>query len=262
MIIDISQYNTVVDWNEVKRAVDGVIFRIGYRGYGRNGSLVLDKKFHKNLSACHNLGIPYGIYFVTQAVNVTEILEECSFIMEHKEILNPTLGIWIDSEYSTEPRHNGRADKLNKGVRTSLINDFCRFFEERGYKSGLYCSDSWLDDMLNYADLKCHNFWVAKYGKNNGKMDTCPKHLTDLWQFTSKGKVNGIVGDVDLNFPLERSGYLPNLKGYKGCSIVKGLEKYGYDSSFSARKKYAIMLGISNYRGTAEQNLLMIKMLS
>ena len=261
MIIDISQYNTVVDWKKLKESVDGIIFRIGYRGWGKRGNLVLDKCFHAYVSKCTELSIPYGIYFVTQATTITEILAECAFISEYDNILNPTLGIWIDSEYSTEPNRKGRGDLINRSTRTKLINDFCRYFEEKNIPCGLYCSDSWLDDMLIYNELTCKKFWIAKYGKNNGKKNGCPKHIYDLWQYTSKGKVDGINGYVDLNCCIEKSSYLPTIRGYSGNSIVRGLELFGYDSSFEARKNYAKMLGIEGYKGTAEQNLLMIKLL-
>lgn len=54
--------------------------------------------------------------------------------------------------------------------------------------------------------------------------------------------------------------YLSN-KNYKGTSIVEGLRQIGVDSSFSYRSKLAQANGIANYRGTAEQNTQMLKML-
>jgi peptidoglycan hydrolase-like protein with peptidoglycan-binding domain len=44
--------------------------------------------------------------------------------------------------------------------------------------------------------------WIARYGKNNGKCDV--KYQPQVpnmvgWQYTSKGRVGGIVGNVDMN---------------------------------------------------------------
>lgn len=54
---------------------------------------------------------------------------------------------------------------------------------------------------------------------------------------------------------------LPNLSGYNGNSIVDALNSVGYNSSYASRKDLAAKLGITNYTGTAEQNLKMIELL-
>ena len=54
--------------------------------------------------------------------------------------------------------------------------------------------------------------------------------------------------------------YLSN-KNYKGYSIVEALKGIGVDSSFSYRSKLAQINGITNYKGTAEQNIKMLEML-
>jgi len=41
-VIDISQYQTNVDYAKVAKEVDGVIIRIGYRGWGSAGTLCKD----------------------------------------------------------------------------------------------------------------------------------------------------------------------------------------------------------------------------
>lgn len=261
MIIDLSQYNNVKDWDLVKKYVDGVIFRLGYRGYGAAGNLVLDKKFHAYLSACTSLQVPYGLYFVTQAVTETEAVGEANFIKNYTDILKPTLGIWLDSEWSAHPKQQGRADNISKTLRTKCHNAFIQSMSEFPAKIGIYTGDYWINSKLNYGDLICKNWWLSRYGKNNGQPDKSPTHMHQLWQYTSKGRVPGVVGDVDLSTPVVTKS-LPILKGYKGFSITDALTTFGYDSSYSARKKYAELLGISGYKGSEKQNLLMLKMLS
>ena len=87
-----------------------------------------------------------------------------------------------------------------------------------------------------------------------------------MWQYTSTGKVDGIMGDVDVNelFGEEtvKGDGLPNLTGYIGDSIVKGLHDRGYPCTFSYRTELWDKLGkTEKYKGTAEQNLTMIKLL-
>ena len=55
---------------------------------------------------------------------------------------------------------------------------------------------------------------------------------------------------------------IPSLKGYKGFSIVDGLKKFGYESSFEYRKKLWVALGYGGtYKGTASQNLKLLNRL-
>ena len=93
------------------------------------------------------------------------------------------------------------------------------------------------------------------------------------WQYSSAGKVNGIVGNVDMNwFYKDYSGdeyvspsvpqeNIPNIKGYVGTSIVGALNQFRFNSSYEYRSQLASKLGISNYKGTAEQNLELIRKL-
>ena len=48
---------------------------------------------------------------------------------------------------------------------------------------------------------------------------------------------------------------------YKGLSFVDGLKSIGVDSSFANRKRIAAANGISNYKGTALQNIKLLNML-
>ena len=56
-VIDLSTYNTVIDWSKVKQNVDGVIIRCAYRGYG-SGRIVKDKKSDNHAANCKVQGIP------------------------------------------------------------------------------------------------------------------------------------------------------------------------------------------------------------
>lgn len=55
--------------------------------------------------------------------------------------------------------------------------------------------------------------------------------------------------------------YSTILSGYIGDSIVDAFRVKKIDSSYANRKKYAEKVGISNYKGTKEQNILLLKLL-
>ena len=63
-----------------------------------------------------------------------------------------------------------------------------------GYEAGVYASKNWFENNLNDKQLVCDLRWVAQYAdKITYKGDW------DLWQYTSKGKVDGIKGYVDVS---------------------------------------------------------------
>lgn len=57
------------------------------------------------------------------------------------------------------------------------------------------------------------------------------------------------------------NNYSKLLQGYTGNSIVDAFKSKGLDSSYANRKKYAQAVGISNYKGTKEQNTKLLKLL-
>jgi hypothetical protein len=62
-------------------------------------------------------------------------------------------------------------------------------------------------------------------------------------------------------FMIEQPEYVVEQPEYRGSSIVDYLSNAGVNSSYSSRKELAKELGISNYRGTAAQNLEMLSIL-
>lgn len=260
-ILDISQYNTITDFSKIKKEVDGIILRLGYRGYG-SGKIARDKKFDEYVKECERLKIPWGMYFVTQAMDCAEASEEANYCVANikKDYKYFSLGVWCDNEYCS-PNHDRRADKISKAIRTKIVNHFSFYLTSLNVKNGLYCSDSWLDSHLNKNELIIPIYWIARYGKNDGEIHkTKPINNFDYWQYTSNGKINGVKGNCDLSIK-RIDTVIPSIKGYKGFSIVQALNQFGYPSDFAYRKTIAEQVGIKNYKGTSKQNLSLINIL-
>ncbi|MBO4900375.1 MAG: hypothetical protein J5509_08780 [Lachnospiraceae bacterium] len=77
---DISQYTTTVDWKQLATEVDYVMIRVGARGYD-SGNIIADTKFIDNVTGAVQAGIPFGVYFSSQAINETEAKEEATYVM-------------------------------------------------------------------------------------------------------------------------------------------------------------------------------------
>ena len=194
--IDVSKYQGNIDWGAVAASgINFAIIRVGYRG-SSSGALVEDRNFKKNISGATKAGIKVGLYFFTQAVNEAEAVEEASMAMSLASGYKVTYPIFID----TESASNGRANGLSKSARTAVVKAFCQTVRNGGYKAGVYASKSWYANQLNASALNGYCIWVAQYNSSctySGKYD--------MWQYSSKGSVSGIKGNVDMN--ISYTGY-------------------------------------------------------
>lgn len=188
--IDISRHNGNIDWNAVKASgVDYVIIRCGYRG-SATGVLIEDENFKKNIRNATAAGLKVGIYVFSQAINEVEAVKEASLAVSLAKGYNLTYPIFIDTESS-----GGRADKIDVATRTAVVNAFCQTVASAGYQPGIYASKSWFETKLNMGAIGNYKIWLAQYS-------AAPtyKGRYDMWQYTSKGKISGIKGNVDLNY--------------------------------------------------------------
>ena len=194
--IDVSKYQGNIDWGAVAASgINFAIIRVGYRG-SVSGALIQDPNFKKNISGATKAGIKVGLYFFTQAVNEAEAVEEASMAMSLASGYKVTYPIFID----TESASNGRANGLSKSARTAVVKAFCQTIRNGGYKAGVYASKSWYANQLNASALNGYCIWVAQYNSSctySGKYD--------MWQYSSKGSVSGIKGNVDMN--ISYTGY-------------------------------------------------------
>jgi len=189
--IDVSKYQGEIDWKKVADAgIKFAIIRCGYRGYS-TGSLVIDPYFEKNLKGATANGIDVGVYFFSQAMNEVEAVEEASMVLSQIKRAYVNYPIFIDSEASGG---DGRADKLNVENRTKVCKAFCATIESEGYNAGVYASKNWFNNKLTAKELEDYIIWLAEYRE-------APTYegVYNMWQYSSKGKVDGIEGNVDLD---------------------------------------------------------------
>ena len=106
-IIDVSQWNSIYDYDAAAKAVDGVLMRCGYRGWGSSGVLVMDKSLEDHYNGFKGK-TKIGYYFFTQATTVAEAEEEAIFVVDQliKDRQND-FPIYWDSENSSAPDNEG-----------------------------------------------------------------------------------------------------------------------------------------------------------
>lgn len=190
--IDVSKFQGEIDWNLV--AQDGVEYafiRVGNRGYG-TGKLVEDEAFEANVEGALSAGLKVGVYMYTQAVNDAELLEEANFVLQKIAPYKIECPVVFDVEKVVGD--NGRMNAISVEERTSLTKLFCDTIAAAGYKPMIYHNMEMGAMMLELSELQQYDKWFAYYNP-----DLYWPYEYQIWQYTDKGRVNGIEGEVDLN---------------------------------------------------------------
>ena len=191
ILIDVSEHNDVIDWKNVMPHIDGAILRCGY---GSDYEHQDDSCFKRNADECTRLGIPFGVYLYSYAKTIDRIKSEAAHVLRLIKPYKLSYPVYLDLE---EPG-------LEEGavIRARVFGDI---IEKAGYWCGIYANLNWWENYLPGLDR--FTKWVAQYYK---ECEYTGSHL-DIWQYTSKGKVDGIDGNVDMNecyrdFPAEILG--------------------------------------------------------
>lgn len=197
IVIDISQFNNVTNWEKVKATGYPVIIRIGYRG-SKTGIITYDPRYKEYRNACENHNIEHSFYFFPCSITKAEAQEQARFIINEVKNTNINMPVYLDSEV-VQRNKSGRSDKLSKEKRTEMLDIICDKLLATGIPCGIYASRSWLYNNLDMSKIAApaeYNTWVAEYGVSKNKYDGNQV----LWQYTSDGTVNGIGGRVDLSY--------------------------------------------------------------
>ena len=198
--IDISKHQGDIDLETLsKNGVEFVIIRVGY---GTQGTI--DTKFTRNADLCVSLGIPFGFYWYSYALDTAGAEKEATAfinaIAPYKD--KYSYGCWFDMEdadgYKTK---NGMPS--NATLR-AICATFCEKVEAAGYYVGVYASSSWFSNQLNGSELDPYDKWTAQWptsgGVQTGLSTDSSKRSSSLWQFTSQAKFTGYSGYLDANY--------------------------------------------------------------
>lgn len=198
--IDISAHQGDINLSALKDQIDFVIIRVGY---GTKGTL--DAKFRRNADLCIQLGIPFGFYWYSYALNESGAEAEANAFLNavapYKD--KYSYGCWFDMEDADG--YKKRNGMPSNGTLRAICAKFCSIVESAGYYVGIYASQSWFNNQLSGDELNRYDKWVAQWPTSGGKqkgLDTDPNSRTGLtlWQFTSDGIFNGYNGRLDSNY--------------------------------------------------------------
>ena len=264
--IDVAKWNGVIDWAKVKKA--GVEFAV---------LKVIDKSnktessFARNYAGASAQGLLLDVY------NYLYTTTEAAAREAARAVVNALAGrkigkVWADVE---------DACLKNKGIQMiRILNTYKEVIEAAGYEFGVYTGLSFYNSYIKpYKDYIDCDFWIARYPSTKDMtitMDPAASKKPSIshnlwgWQHSSRGRVPGISGYVDLDICYTKvtgsgtvqstTAYYPRYTGTSG-SIVAALNAVGVNSSYTTRKLIAKENGITGYVGSTKQNTQMLTLL-
>lgn len=191
--IDISYFQGNIDFNKVK--ADGIEFIIPRCGYGISNK---DSKFSEYVKGALAAGIEVpGIYHFSYALNEKNARTEAQKAVEYAKSagLPKETIIFFDLEYDSVDYAKKNGVNLDKNRCIAHTKAFCEEVQNHGYRTGIYANQDYLNRMYDDATIKKYVFWYANW--NGGKTPSvkCAYH-----QWSEKGRVNGINGNVDMDY--------------------------------------------------------------
>ena len=194
--IDISHHQGDIDFDSLKGNIDFAMVRTSY------GSFYEDKKYKQNIKGLERINVPYGFYHFSYATSVESAKKEAEGFINIIKKYNPTYPIVIDIEWSNRTE-NVRADTL-----ISITDTICSMIEKAGYYAMIYANLDYFNNKLNDSRLDKYDKWLAEW-----KSNPTYKKSFGIWQYSSKGQMPGINGNVDLN--ISYKDYPSIIKGKK-----------------------------------------------
>lgn len=185
--IDVSSNQGKPDW--VKVAKSGIKFVI-LRVHQRDG---IDSSFEYNYKGCKSNGILIGGYKYSYALTPAQAIDEAEDVIAALNGRGLDFPVFYDLEWSNQR-------KLGKQAIENIAVAFLTRMKKAGYKVGIYCNLDWYNNALSDA-LKKYDCWIARYPANdNGSVQERLRPTVGVgWQYSSKGKVSGISGNVDMD---------------------------------------------------------------
>lgn len=185
--IDVSSFQGKPDWAKIKNS--GIKFAI-LRIHQKSG---IDTSFEHNYKGCKSDGILIGGYKYSYALTPAQAIDEAEDVLSVLGGRGLDFPVFYDLEWSQQR-------SLGKQAIENIAVAFLTRIKKAGYKVGIYCNLDWYNNVLSDV-LKQYDCWIARYpASDNGSAQERLRPSVGIgWQYSSKGKVSGISGNVDMD---------------------------------------------------------------
>ena len=193
--IDVSHHNGAIDWKQVAKAGKKfAILKCQYEAQSHRK----DECFEANYKGAGDNGMARGVYIYIARASMADPVADAESLLKHLNGRKLEYGIWLDLEDKT-------VDVKGKAYIRSLAYQYADIFRKAGYYVGIYCNRDWYIRLIHDDLKRDFDVWIARYpskdtGAYNKNSSLKPRaRIAVAWQYSSKGSVPGIKGDVDLN---------------------------------------------------------------
>lgn len=188
--IDVSTWQKDINYNKLKE--QGIEFAIIRDGYGKNKTQK-DNMFEKHYNGFKNACIKIGVYHYSYMTSVEGAIQEAKTCLEFIKGKEFDLPIFLDLEEK-------RTANLGKEKITEGALAFCNVIKDGGYQAGVYANLNWFTNYVNPYNIieNGNKIWLAEW---NNKITA--DFNVDFWQYSSKGQIEGIAGNVDLDYEVK-----------------------------------------------------------
>lgn len=178
--IDVSRYQKKIDWQRVKAAkVEFVYVK------ATEGATYTDPYFKQNIAGARNVGIPVGVYhFFRMTSNAQAQFNHFKKVVGNRKMdLIPMIDIEVNDGCS-KSQIQKRLDAL-----------IALFKKEYGCLPMIYSSQEFYNKYLAPRYNRYH-LYLGRYGGSRPVIDGTGSYT--IWQYTRRGKIDGIATDVDV----------------------------------------------------------------
>lgn len=194
--IDVAKWQGIIDWRKVRASgVEFAILKIIDKACNTEGA------FERNYTGAVEQGLLIGVYNYSYATTVSKAQSDARKVLETLKGRKLQCKVWLDVEDSCQKGLGRRLADIINAYKTVIVG--------AGYDFGVYTGLSFYNSYIKpYAALISCPFWIARYPSSktsyinsNPAASKKPSivHLLWGWQYSSKGSLAGISGNVDLN---------------------------------------------------------------
>ena len=190
--VDVSALNGEINWAKV--AEEQIAFAM-IRAAVRNadGELVQDERFQENMSGAKSVGLRIGCYVDLDADSEKAAEEIADFVLSNLSMSQQEMGAPVAVRVQI-PDHTSSLNGQTREEWTQGVRAFCAKIKKAGYEPVIYANTAAFHMLLNMAELEEYDKWIADYGDY-----LYFPYKFRCWQYSLKGTVNGIEGDVALD---------------------------------------------------------------
>ncbi len=241
--IDISHHQGNIDFDKLKGNIDFAMIRTSY------GAFYEDRNYKQNIAGLERIGVPYGLYHFSYATSVEAAKKEAEGFLNLIKNYKPMYPVVIDIE-SSQQTSTVRGDTL-----VDIADTFCKMVQDSGYYVMIYANLDYFNNKLNNSSLDDYDKWLAQWSSK----PTYSKPF-GIWQYSSKGSIPGISGNVDLDIAYKDYPSIiasKKLNNYDGTTNSDGNSSEGSNVSEInyVVKKNDTLSGIASKYGTTYQKL-------